>query len=116
MENIVLSVHQLVDFLLRKGDIDSRVFNADTMLEGTRIHLRYQSIQDGNYQSEVPLEASIDYEDYHFILQGRADGIIKTNDRYIIDEIKSTNDDLDHFYMSQGEWHLGQAICYAFMY
>ena len=116
MENIVLSVHQLVDFLLRIGDIDSRVFNADTMLEGTRIHLRYQSIQDGNYQSEVPLEASIDYEDYHFILQGRADGIIKTNDRYIIDEIKSTNDDLDHFYMSQGEWHLGQAICYAFMY
>ena len=116
MENIVLSVHQLVDFLLRKGDIDSRVFNADTMQEGTRIHLRYQSIQDGNYQSEVPLEASIDYEDYHFILQGRADGIIKTNDRYIIDEIKSTNDDLDHFYMSQGEWHLGQAICYAFMY
>lgn len=116
MENIVLSVHQLVDFLLRKGDIDSRVFNVDTMQEGTRIHLRYQSIQDGNYQSEVPLEASIDYDDYHFILQGRADGIIKTNDRYIIDEIKSTNDDLDHFYMSQGEWHLGQAICYAFMY
>lgn len=116
MEKITLSVHQLVDFVLRRGDIDSRIFNADTMQEGTRIHLRYQSIQDGNYQSEVPLEASIDYEEFTFVLQGRADGIIKTEEYYIIDEIKSTNDDLENFYATQGEWHLGQAVFYAYMY
>lgn len=116
MDKIVLSVHQLVDFLLRKGDIDSRVFNAETMQEGTRIHLRYQSIQDGTYQSEVALETSIEYEEFIFVLQGRADGIIHQKDRYIIDEIKSTNDDLEHFYLTQGEWHLGQALCYGYMF
>ena len=42
--NIKLSVHQLVDFLLRRGDIDTRVFNQETMAEGTRIHLRYQQL------------------------------------------------------------------------
>lgn len=115
-KKIVLSVHQLVDFILRKGDIDSRVFNMQTMQEGTRIHLRYQSIQDGSYESEVALETDIEYDNFSFLLQGRADGIIKTNKKIIIDEIKSTNDELEHFYSSQGEWHLGQAICYAYMY
>ena len=32
-----LSVHQLVDFLLRKGDIDSRIYNKTSMSEGTRL-------------------------------------------------------------------------------
>lgn len=113
---VFLSVHQLVDYLLRRGSIDSRVYNADTMAEGTRIHLRYQSIQDGTYQSEVPLECSFEYEEFIFHLQGRADGVIRTDGRIVIDEIKSTNDDLDHFHEVQGEWHLGQAICYAYMY
>ena len=39
-----LSVHQLVDFLLRKGDIDNRVYNRSSMSEGSRAHTNYQSI------------------------------------------------------------------------
>ena len=116
LEKIILSVHELVDFVLRRGDIDTRVFNNETMLEGSRIHLRYQSIQDGTYQSEVPLQQTIELDEFEFTLQGRADGIIKTKNLYIIDEIKSTNSDLEEFYLSQGEWHLGQAICYGYMY
>jgi len=113
---IILSVHQLVDYLLRKGSIDTRVYNTETMQEGTRIHLRYQQIQSGDYLSEVPLESEIEYEEFVFVLQGRADGIIVKKDLIIIDEIKSTNDDLENFYLVQGEWHLGQALCYAYMY
>lgn len=113
---VVLSVHQLVDFLLRRGSIDNRIYNSDTMQEGTRIHLRYQSIQNGDYESEVPLECSIIHDEFEFVLQGRADGVIKSKDKVIIDEIKSTNDDLEHFYEVQGSWHLGQAICYGYMY
>ena len=40
-----LSVHQLVDFLLRKGDIDNRIFNRTSMSEGSKIHSYYQSRQ-----------------------------------------------------------------------
>ena len=46
MDNCLeLSVHQLVDFLLRSGDIDSRVFNSSSMQEGSRLHAAYQSKQ-----------------------------------------------------------------------
>lgn len=113
---VTLSVHQLVDFLLRRGSIDSRIYNMETMQEGTRIHLRYQNMQDGTYESEVGLECNIEFDQFLFHLQGRADGIIHSKDYPIIDEIKSTNDDLNHFHEIQGDWHLGQAICYAYMY
>lgn len=49
-----LSVHQLVDFLLRAGDIDTRVYNKASMLEGTRIHAFYQKKQGKHYISEYP--------------------------------------------------------------
>lgn len=115
-KNLYLSVHTLVDFLLRSGDIDSRIFNNTAMVEGTRIHLRYQKMQEGNYLSEVKLSGLINFDDYEITLEGRADGIIIGGQRVIIDEIKSTVANLDEFYESQGEWHLGQAICYAYLY
>ena len=117
MVEIKLSVHQLVDFLLRTGDIDSRVFNNNTMLAGTKIHASYQSKQNNMYLSEVQLSYDFYIQKYHIKLLGRADGIIIKNDKsVIIDEIKSTILDLETCYEKQGNWHLGQAICYAFMY
>lgn len=115
-KQIVISVHGLVDFLLRCGDIDNRIYNSSSMLEGTRIHLRYQQIQSGNYLSEQYLETTIEVDSYEFFISGRADGIIVNNDKVIIDEIKSTVAELEYFYSSQKEWHLGQAKLYAYMY
>lgn len=118
MENktIVLSVHQLVDFLLRSGDIDNRVFNRSSMQEGTLLHAFYQSKQGENYLSEIPLSYTFSISDLAIKLEGRADGIIKNKDEYIVDEIKTTVDDLSHFRKENLEWHLGQAKCYAYMF
>ncbi len=115
-EIIRLSVHDLVDFLLRTGDIDSRIFNLDTMAKGTIIHRFYQQKQNENYIAEYPFNETIEYKDYTFILSGRADGLI-INDRSVtIEEVKSTNDDLVNFHDINQAWHLGQAQCYAYMY
>ena len=84
-KEIILSVHSLVDFLLRRGDIDNRIYNSSSMLEGTRIHLRYQQIQNGNYISEQYLETRIDVDDFSFVISGRADGIIINKNKVIID-------------------------------
>ncbi len=115
MSTIKLSVHGLVDFLLRKGNIDDRIYNNETMAEGSRIHLRYQKIQENNYLKEVPLEVKTSLGEFTFEIIGRADGIILSSTP-IIDEIKTTVQDLDKYYEEQKEWHLGQAMCYAYMY
>ena len=115
MKTLELSVHQLVDFVLRRGSLDTRTFNSMTMQEGTKIHNIYQLKQGSNYIKEYPLSGFFQYEDNLIRLSGRADGII-LDEVPIIEEIKSTNTDLDKFYNENEEWHLGQAICYAYLY
>ena len=115
--SLELSVHQLVDFLLRTGDIDSRVFNRSSMSEGTRLHGLYQAKQGKNYISEYPLRQTFVVDEIELTLQGRADGIIKNGEKnYIIDEIKTTVIDLEDFRNDNLAWHLGQAKCYAYMF
>ena len=112
-----LSVHQLVDFLLRTGDIDNRVFNRSSQTEGSRLHAIYQSKQGNNYISEYPLKQTFIVDEVEITLQGRADGIIKKSENeYIIDEIKTTVIDLKEFRIENLDWHLGQAKCYAYMF
>ncbi len=114
---LTLSVHQLVDFLLRTGDIDNRVFNRSSMTEGSRLHSVYQSKQSSNYLAEFPLKMSFNVDEVNIVLEGRADGIIKRSEtEYVIDEIKTTVEDLKVFHDDNLEWHLGQAKCYAYMF
>ena len=115
-KSLSLSVHHLVDFLLRTGDIDNRVYNKTTMSEGTKIHSFYQSKQKSNYISEFYLRETFYVSGFTVTLDGRADGVIIEEDKVTIDEIKSTISPLDEYYESQKNWHLGQAKCYALMY
>ncbi|MDD3207323.1 MAG: ATP-dependent DNA helicase [Erysipelotrichia bacterium] len=115
-KRLKLSVHQLVDFVLRTGDIDNRIFNRSSMNEGTRIHAFYQSKQSSNYLSEYLLGATFYVDDFTIFLEGRADGIIVNDDLAIVDEIKSTVVDLEDYHREQEAWHVGQAKCYALMY
>ena len=116
-KSLRLSVHQLVDFLLRSGDIDNRVFNRSSMNEGSRLHSVYQAKQSKNYMSEYALSVPINVDGIDITLEGRADGIIKRRDgSFCVDEIKTTVEDLKVFHEENLEWHLGQAKCYAYMF
>ena len=54
-----LSVHDIVDLLLRRGHLDTRVFNQSSMQEGTKLHARYQKEQGDDYYSEDPLSYEV---------------------------------------------------------
>lgn len=115
MIEIALSVHQLVDSILRTGGIDSRAFDSLTMQEGTKLHAIYQSKQDDSYEEEVYFSYTFNYQEFKILLSGRADGVIFDGENYTIDEIKTTNQEIEQFHKENEKWHLGQAICYAYM-
>lgn len=115
MEYISLSVHGLVDDLFRVGDIDSRVFNSDTMQEGTRLHGMVQRSIGAGYRSEVLAEGDVEEGEFVLHLHGRADLVFDQNGVFRVEEIKSTVDDLEHFHEENAKWHLAQAICYAYL-
>ncbi len=116
-EQIKISVRELVEFILRSGDIDNRhhVSSDTAMQEGSRIHRMIQKRMGSDYQAEVPLRYSYPTEYYDLIVEGRADGIIDTPKEKVIDEIKGTYREL--FRMKEANpVHLAQAKCYAYIY
>lgn len=116
-QNIKISVRNLVEFILRSGDIDnrrSRAMQAEAMQEGSRIHRKIQRRMGASYHAEVPLKIEIPRKNYQFVIEGCADGIIK-EEMITIDEIKGIYMDLSYLEEPVGV-HLAQAKCYAYMY
>lgn len=114
---IHISVRNLVEFILRHGDIDNRhqVSYDDAMQEGGRIHRMIQRRMGAEYQAEVPLKYELVTEKYALTVEGRADGIIHKEDGVVIDEIKGTYGELARM-REPRPLHLAQAKCYAYMY
>lgn len=116
-EEIRVSVRELVEFIMRGGDIDNRHHASpeQAMQEGGRIHRMIQRRMGSEYQAEVSLRYVCPTADYRLVLEGRADGIIDRPEGVTIDEIKGTYRDLQ--YMSGPvPVHLAQAKVYAAMY
>jgi len=116
MEPIKISIHKIVDLVLRTGDIDNRFRDAAPMYLGAAIHRKIQKESGDNYNKEVSLKLETQIDDIPVIIRGRADGIInEPHGTVIIDEIKTTTLPLDYIY-GQHKQHLGQGKCYAYMY
>lgn len=118
MEQVKISVRNLVEFILRSGDIDNRrgrIAQKEAMQEGSRIHRKIQRRMGASYHAEVPLKLELEYEDYTLVIEGRADGIIIEENQVTIDEIKGIYQDV-HLLQEPAEIHLAQAKCYGFLY
>lgn len=114
---IRISVRNLVEFILRSGDIDNRIAGADkdAMLLGGKIHRKIQRKMGADYHAEVPLKYEIPCKGFTLCVEGRADGIIDTPAGIVIDEIKGVLKELDTI-KEPVEVHLAQARCYAYIY
>lgn len=116
MDNIKLSVRELVEFVYKSGDLNSKVMNADRAMEGIRAHKLLQSKMGNNYEKEYFLKHDFEYKNIKFNIEGRADGIILEEGHVIVDEIKSTYIDLDMIDEKYNLAHIGQVKCYAYIY
>lgn len=116
--NIRISVRDLVEFILRSGDIDNRkggLGEKEAMQEGGRIHRKIQGRMGSAYKAEVPLSIALPQAGYTLTVEGRADGIFTESDTVWVDEIKSMYRDLDTL-KAAVPVHLAQAKCYAHIY
>ena len=87
---IRISVRNLVEFILRNGDLESggTAGDKEAMLKGSRLHRKIQKQMGSHYQAEVSLKKDTEYEDVIFRVEGRADGIFTEDGQICIDEIK----------------------------
>lgn len=118
-EKIVrISVRNLVEFILRQGDIDNRIsggMDKDVMQKGSKIHRKIQKQMGAAYRAEVSLKIQYPCDGFILQVEGRADGIIQEEQGFVIDEIKGVVRELELITEPVGV-HLAQAKCYAYAY
>ena len=129
-QTVRISVRDLVEWVLRSGDIDNRRRGPsveDAMLIGAEVHRRLQAAQGADYEAEVPLRTTIPVPDDDpyapgpaatLVIEGRADGIItggtEYHPDYTVDEIKGVYRDVAAMEGPEPV-HLAQAEMYAYM-
>ena len=88
---IRISVRNLVEFVLREGDIDNRIAGTpdkEAMQLGGKIHRKIQRQMGSNYRAEISMKFQVPYEKFVLQIEGRADGIQEDEEGVLIDEIK----------------------------
>ena len=126
MTTIKVSVRNLVEFVLMKGDLQPGTIGVSRTQEGIKAHQYIQKTSGREYVPEVTLSyvytsqktqhVGEKDEELGLEVKGRADGIIKKESGDCIDEIKTTSLDLSLIDESFSDLHWAQAQCYAFMY
>lgn len=130
IKTVRISVRNLVEFILREGDIDSRSaggMEKDAMLMGGRMHRKIQRRMGPEYHAEVNLKIQVPCGEFCIQIEGRADGIIikedarqgedekKDTPAVVVDEIKGVLRELSSIEQPLNV-HLAQAKCYAYIY
>ncbi len=113
-----ISVRNLVEFVLRSGDLDNRRTagaQKEAMQAGSRLHRKIQKKMGANYQAEVALKHTFRVEEIEIQVEGRADGIVTESGGVTIDEIKCLYMDLEEL-TDPVPVHLAQAMCYGYLY
>ena len=111
-----ISVRNLVEFILRSGDINSGFCGPKRAVEGTRIHRTIQKNRKGNYNSEITVKQSIDLDGFTLVIEGRIDGVLETDGQFCIEEIKSVTDPVYSIEENQNPVHWAQVTCYAYIF
>ncbi|MCB2356000.1 ATP-dependent DNA helicase [Clostridium estertheticum] len=122
--DIKISVRNLVEFVLRAGDLDMRFMGSSRAVEGTKAHQKiqkensekYSVLLSEEYLSEVSLKHITIHNDITIVIDGRADGILIKDGKVTIDEIKTVTKDIEFIKEDYNNLHWAQAKCYAYIY
>lgn len=115
---IRISVRDLVEFVLRSGDIDDRRTagaKKEAMQEGSRLHRKIQKRMGSTYRAEVAMVHEVRKEGFAVLVEGRADGVITEPEGVTIDEIKCMYMDITRL-EEPLPLHLAQAMCYGYFW
>lgn len=114
--DIKISVRNLVEFILRAGNLDSKFIGMNRAVEGTKGHKKVQSLYKEGYDAEVSLKHTIEFNNLSVSVEGRADGILVEDEKVIIDEIKTVTHSIQFIGEEYNPLHWAQAKCYGYIY
>lgn len=116
VKRIRTSVRNLVEFVLRQGDLQTGFQGPGRAVAGTWGHQQVQRSRSAGYETEVSIRHMVEQADLRLEIFGRIDGIFVEESPPVIDEIKTTRHELDLIDQDYNPLHWAQARCYAYIY
>ena len=110
-----ISIRSLIKYALSSGDLESRFTGPGRSTEGIRAHREIRLDRPETYIKEVPVSRDFEAKGLLITVSGRIDGIYRNPDGTVLEEIKTTREDLDRAQPEDGPaW--AQVKCYAYLY
>lgn len=112
-----IGIRQLVEFVLRSGDLIETKNSQNTAANGARIHRRLQKqrSKDNDYESEVYLKSIVTMNGTDYLISGRADGITLNDSGALIEEIKTSDQPFEELSDNTLELYWGQVKVYGYL-
>jgi len=111
-----IAVRELIEYVLRSGDLVSEFLGSSRPVEAIRAHQKIQNSRPDTYQPEVSISHQFETDQFRLNISGRIDGVYTEPDRIIIDEIKTTARNPVYFEKNENPVHWGQVKTYAYIY
>jgi DNA excision repair protein ERCC-2 len=114
LQEVKVSVQGLLSSAFHPRDLAGGAESAGRLLEGTQGHQLVRSRRGSDYQTEVAVKYSYEWEDYRLVVSGRVDGLIKTATEIMVEEIKTTYLPLAAVELALGQMHETQLKLYLY--
>ena len=111
-----LAVKEIATFLYASGDLTNEFFSNHGLTDGKRAHSFLQKQYNTESKKEYYVKYNIDVMEYEFTIHGYIDGVLNENGKIILEEIKSTEANLEHIDLDFHKEHLAQLKLYAYIY
>ena len=110
-----VQVRELVAFALRQGDLGGQgdFAGPDRARAGIRGHQKIQRSRPAGYQTELPVEHTVESDGFTLRIRGRIDGLLTTPEGVLLEEIKTIQGKWDH---QADPLHWAQAKFYGFIH
>ena len=115
MSNLI-AIKELAYFTKQSGNLTHEFFSNHDLQAGTKAHQYIQSKYNSKSLKEVYIKKELNYLGKNYILHGFIDGILNSNEEIIIEELKSTTEDLDTITTDYHQEHLAQLKIYGYVY
>jgi len=109
-------VRELVEFVLRSGDLKVEFAGASRAADAIRLHQKIQYSRPAGYAPEVAVSYQVETPGLVLAIGGRIDGVFEGAAVPVIDEIKTTRRNPEECLREENPLHWGQAKVYAFLY
>lgn len=111
-----LGIRDIATFVYSSGDLTREFFSNRDLQKGNEAHDYLQGKYNENSIKEFFIKQEVSFENHSLVVQGFIDGVLNIDGEIIIEEIKSTNLELEVLTLDYHQEYLAQLKLYGYLY